>query len=84
MRSFGTIVLLDICRWECVVANLGVAIRERRRALGLRQQDLADLAGASERFIRELEHGKASVQMDKVVAVLDALGLELSTSALTQ
>jgi len=61
--------------------NVGVEIRERRRALGLRQIDLADLAGASERFVRELEHGKASVRMDKVVAVLDALGLELSTSA---
>jgi len=63
------------------MSKLGVEIRERRRALGLRQIDLADLAGASERFVRELEHGKASVRMDKVVAVLDALGLELSTSA---
>lgn len=60
---------------------LGDDIRERRRQLGLRQRDLADLAGASERFIRELEHGKATVRLDKVRAVLDALGLELRALA---
>ena len=52
-------------------------VRARRRELGLRQRDLADLAGTSERFIRELEHGKATVRLDKLIAVLDALGLEL-------
>ena len=57
--------------------GLAADVRARRRALRLRQRDLADLAGTSERFIRELEHGKASVRLDKVTAVLDALGLEL-------
>ena len=50
---------------------------ERRRALGLRQADLADLAGVSERFVRELEGGKPSVRLDLLVRVLDVLGLEL-------
>lgn len=49
----------------------------RRRELGLRQLDLALLAGVSERFVRELETGKASVRLDKVEPVLDVLGLEL-------
>jgi y4mF family transcriptional regulator len=61
--------------------DLAHDIRARRRSLGLRQRDLAELAGASERFIRELEHGKASVRLDKVTAVLDALGLELRAMA---
>lgn len=56
-------------------------IRDRRGALGLRQQDLADLAGTSVRFIRDLEHGKPSVRLDKVSAVLDALGLQLRAVA---
>ena len=47
---------------------------ERRRALGLRQ---ADLAGVSERFVRELEGGKPSVRLDLLVRVLNVLGLEL-------
>jgi len=35
------------------------------------------LAGVSERFVHTLEAGKESVRLDKVTAVLDALGLEL-------
>jgi HTH-type transcriptional regulator / antitoxin HipB len=53
------------------------AVRLRRRQLGLRQDELADLAGVSERFLYALENGKRSVQLDKVVAVLSALGLHL-------
>jgi y4mF family transcriptional regulator len=50
----------------------------RRKALRLRQEDLADLAGVSHRFVQSLEAGKPSVQLDKVESVLDALGLRLS------
>lgn len=53
------------------------AVRSRRRQLGLRQDEVADLAGVSERFVYALENGKRSVQLDKVVAVLSALGLRL-------
>ena len=53
------------------------AIRLRRVSLRLRQDELALLAGVSERFIYALENGKRSVQLDKTVAVLTALGLHL-------
>lgn len=53
------------------------AVRARRRQLRLRQGELADLAGVSERFVYALEAGKRSVQLDKAVAVLTALGLHL-------
>jgi HTH-type transcriptional regulator/antitoxin HipB len=53
------------------------ALRLRRQHLGLRQAELADLAGVSERFVFALENGKKSVQLDKVLAVLAALGLHL-------
>jgi HTH-type transcriptional regulator / antitoxin HipB len=53
------------------------AVRARRRHLGLRQDELADLAGVSERFVYALETGKPTVQLDKVMAVLSALGLHL-------
>ena len=56
---------------------LGQDIRARRRELGLRQQDVADLALTSERFVCELESGKATVRLDKLRAVLDVLGLDL-------
>lgn len=56
---------------------LGEAVVARRRELGLRQDELADLAGVSTRFVHTLEAGKPSVQLDRVEAVLDVLGLEL-------
>lgn len=57
--------------------TIGEHTRRRRRALGLPQRDLADLADVSERFVREVENDKPTLRLDKLVAVLDALGLEL-------
>ena len=64
----------------CVAMDdtLAVDLQMRRRELGLTQRDLAELAGVSERFVREVESGKTSVHLDKVVALLTALGLRLS------
>lgn len=61
--------------------DLGSDIKARRRALGLNQRELAELSGTSERFIRDLEHGKASVRLDKAMAVLTTLGLDLRAVA---
>ena len=59
------------------VASLARAVRERREELGLRQSELADLAGCSERFVHTVEHGKDSLRLDKVLDVLEVLGLDL-------
>lgn len=59
------------------VQPLGDAVRRRRRELGLRQTELADLAGCSQRFVHTVEHGKPSLQLDKVLDILDVLGLAL-------
>ena len=57
--------------------TLGGQVRARRRELGLRQDELADLAGVSIRFVHTLEADKPTVQLDRVRAVLDVLGLRL-------
>jgi y4mF family transcriptional regulator len=49
-------------------------VKERRKTLGLTQLDLADRAGVGIRFIRELEQGKQSLQLDKVNQVLALFG----------
>jgi y4mF family transcriptional regulator len=59
-------------------AGLAALVRTRRRRLDLRQEDLADLAGVSLRFVQALEAGKATVQLDRVEAVLEVLGLRLT------
>ncbi len=62
-------------------AILGRAVRDRRRRLGLRQLALADLAGVGVAFVYDLEHGKPTLRLDKVLAVLSVLGLGLVVEA---
>lgn len=52
-------------------------VRDRRKALRLTQSDLADLARCSVRTIYALEDGKPTLRVDKLLDVLDVLGLEL-------
>lgn len=59
------------------VSGLAEAVRARRKELGLRQAEVADLAGCSQRFLHTVEHGKTSLRLDKVLDVLEVLGLEL-------
>ncbi|WP_115786853.1 helix-turn-helix transcriptional regulator [Arthrobacter silvisoli] len=59
---------------------LGSAVRSRRAALSLSQADVAGLAGVSERFVRFVEQGKTTVQLEQLLAVLGTLGLELDVS----
>ena len=56
---------------------LGPAIRTRRRAQSLRIDDAASLSGVSVDLLSRLENGKGSVRLDKLLAVLDSLGLAL-------
>lgn len=49
-------------------------VRERRLHLRLTQRDLAERAGVGLRFIRELEQGKETLQLDKVNQVLALFG----------
>ncbi len=49
-------------------------VKERRKLLGLTQQDLAERAGVGLRFIREMEQGKLSLRLDKVNQVLQLFG----------
>lgn len=58
-------------------SELGAAIRKARKAMGLRQDELAAAAGVGLRFLVEVERGKPSVQLGRVLQVLDALGLDI-------
>jgi len=58
-------------------AALTRAVRARREELGLRQSELAELAGCSQRFIHTVEHGKGTLRLDKILDVLRVLGLGL-------
>jgi y4mF family transcriptional regulator len=57
--------------------DLSSAVRRRRKEFRLRQADLAALAGCSTRFVEQVEAGKPSLRLDKLLDVLGVLGLEL-------
>lgn len=60
------------------VSELGVAVAHRRRALGLKQGEVARAAGISQDTLSRLELGKvADIGARRLLAVLSALGLEL-------
>ncbi|NCB40553.1 MAG: transcriptional regulator [Erysipelotrichia bacterium] len=57
--------------------RISAIVKERRKALGITQHELAQKAGVGLRFIRDLEQGKPTVQVAKVNQVLFMFGLEL-------
>jgi y4mF family transcriptional regulator len=58
-------------------AELGSVIREQRKRLALEQLDLAGMGNTGNRFIVDLENGKPTVQLQKVLDLMDLLGLEV-------
>ncbi|MBW9088147.1 helix-turn-helix transcriptional regulator [Rhizobium wenxiniae] len=57
--------------------DFGAAIREKRKAFGWTQTELAARSGTGERFIVELESGKPSCQLEKSLIVARTVGIEI-------
>ncbi|MBX7097879.1 MAG: helix-turn-helix domain-containing protein [Myxococcaceae bacterium] len=57
---------------------VGRRVRDGRKARGLTAKALAAAAGLSERFVGELEAGRANISVLNLEAVAHALGLELT------
>ncbi|MDR5876303.1 transcriptional regulator [Vreelandella gomseomensis] len=58
-------------------AELGKLIKQVRQDQSLLQSDIAGLAGTGNRFIVDLERGKPTLQLQKVLDTLDLMGLEV-------
>jgi y4mF family transcriptional regulator len=58
-------------------ADIGKLVRNARKEMGMTQQRFADLAGVGRRFLSELEGGKASLEIGRVLAVCKAAGIDL-------
>ena len=57
---------------------IGQIIRENRKRLGVTQKDLALTSGTGLRFVIDLEKGKETCQIGKVLTVLQTLGIKLA------
>jgi DNA-binding XRE family transcriptional regulator len=62
-------------RASAVAQIFGAQIRSRRKALKMRQDQLALATGVGRRFLIELEAGKSSCQLGRSLLVAEALGL---------
>lgn len=58
-------------------AELGAALREARRARGLRLEDVALGAGVGVRFLSELERGKPTARLAETLRAASSLGIHL-------
>ena len=52
-------------------------VKKSRREAGLTQEEFAMRSGLGLRFVRELEHGKSTLRLDKVNQVLALFGHEV-------
>lgn len=59
-------------------ALTGTRLRERRIALGLRQADLAQVAGISPSYLNLIEHNRRRVAPDLLLRLAEGLGIEPS------
>lgn len=74
---------VPIGNFDCPVvlrtsADVGQVVRAQRQSQGLRQMDLAGIGNTGNRLIVDIEKGKPTVQLQKVLDVLELLGLEVT------
>ena len=60
-----------------VVVEIGELIKEKRRAAGLTQEELAKKAGCATITIRQYESGKREPGVEALQDIADALGVEI-------
>lgn len=58
--------------------EIGSAIKERRKKLGINQQTLADLANVAVNTLVAIERGEGNPQMSTLLTILDTLGLKMN------
>ena len=58
--------------------EIGQIVRESRKRLGVTQKDLALTSGTGLRFVIDLEKGKETCQIGKVLTILNTLGVGIA------
>jgi HTH-type transcriptional regulator / antitoxin HipB len=64
-------------RMKMTPRQIGELVKVTRKSLGVTQRDLAMTSGTGLRFIIELEKGKPTCQLSKVLTVLNTLGISM-------
>ena len=56
---------------------IGEVVKKTRKSMGVTQKELALTSGTGLRFIIELERGKPTCELEKVLTVLQTLGIRI-------
>lgn len=62
-------------------ADIGALLRDRRKALGLDQAELADRIGVSRLWVNQVERGKPGASLGLVLRALAAVGVNLTAAS---
>lgn len=62
-------------------ASVGSEIRRRRKAIGYTQEYVAAFTGFSISFISDVERGKPTAEIGKVLHLLNVLGMDVELTA---
>jgi len=57
--------------------EIGRLITRKRKEIGLKQEIAAGLSGVGTKFLSQMENGKETAELGKVLQVLNRMGLEL-------
>jgi len=61
-------------------ANIGTQVKHKRKQLCITQPQLAAMSGTGVRFISDLENGKPTMQIGKILEIIHVLGLDVYIS----
>ncbi len=78
--STGTLTMKDTVKEISPksVLEIGQYIRAIRKTHGMTQDDLCQISGVNRRFISEVENGKATAEIGKVLHVLKCIGCDIT------
>lgn len=62
-------------------AYISNVVRNHRKMSGLSQNELAEMAGVGKTTVFDIEHAKASVQVDNLLKVFRVLNIDVSLSS---
>lgn len=60
------------------ISDISEAVKKRRKSLGLTQSECAAICNVGNRFFSELENGKETLHIGKVINCLQILGINIS------
>lgn len=70
-------ILMKICRSETAASQIAKLVRDRRRDLGMSQDELAKRVGVSRLSIINIESGRSNARVSTIVGILNVLKVTL-------